>query len=154
MAIMGQRSTDKTRRLTEMMNRVCKAIRDFDPSYRFKKRGWICAKEWREICPPPFDYIWGAGYTGMAKRLPEDKIPVLRSAAKNTIKLDGWSSDFISMHPKTLLLGSVENINKMPQINGHDVDWDIIRYAMHDIDVIGGIRRQKEASDFMKGVSS
>ena len=137
MELIAPRGASKTRRLTEMMNRVRAAIRDLDPSYRFKKRGWICAKEWREICPLPFDYIWGRGYTDMAKRLPEDKIPVLRSAAKDTIKLDGWSSDFISMHPKTLLLGSVENINKMSELNGHNVDWDyvnpnITRYMMND----------------------
>lgn len=137
MAIMGQRNTSKTRKINEMIHRVRVAIREFDPSYRFKQRGWICAKEWREICPPPFDYIWGRGYTGMAKRLTEDKIVILRKAAKDTIKIDGWSSDFISLHPKTLLLGSVENINSMSQINGHNVDWDgiepsIARYMMRD----------------------
>ena len=137
MAIMGQRNTSKTRKINEMMHRVRVAIREFDPSYRFKQRGWICAKEWREIMPPPFDYIWGRGYTGMAKRLSEDKIVILRKAAKDTIKIDGWSSDFISLHPKTLLLGSVENINSMSQINGHNVDLDgiapsIARYMMRD----------------------
>lgn len=110
----------------QMMSRVRQAIKDFDPSYKFKKRGWICAKEWREICPPPLDYIWGPGYTNMAKRLPEDKIPVLKAAAKATITIDGWSSDFISLHPKTLLHGSVDNI-----------DWDLVnpsitRYMMRD----------------------
>ena len=132
MAIMGQRSTFKTRKINEVMRRVRAAIKDFDPSYRFKKRGWICAKEWREICPPPFDYIWGRGYTGMAKRLPEDKIPVLRSAAKDTITID---------HP-------IEDSELVRE------SFDIMRYAMHDIDVIGGIKRQKEAYNFMKGARS
>ena len=124
-------------RVAHMMSRVRAAIKEFDPSYRLKARGWICAKEWRAICPPPFDYIWGPGYTNMAERLTEDKIVILRKAAKNTIKIDGWSSDFISLHPKRLLLGSVENINSMSQINGHNIDWDLVnpsvtRYMMRD----------------------
>lgn len=146
MAIMGQRSTSKTRKINEMMHRVRVAIREFDPSYRFKQRGWICAKEWREICPPPFDYIWGRGYTGMAKRLSNElQIIRLQSAARDTIRLDYYLSKFD---------GSVENINRMPMINGHHIDWDVLKYAMRDIDIIGGMKRQKEAADFMKGVSS
>lgn len=132
MAIMGQRSTYKTRKINEMMHRVRVAIREFDPSYRFKQRGWICAKEWREIMPPPFDYIWGRGYTGMAKRLTEDKIVILRKAAKDTITIDRPIED-----------------SKLVRES-----FDIIRYAMRDIDIIGGMKRQKEAADFMKGVSS
>ena len=119
-------------RVYQMMNRVRASIKEFDPSYKLKERGWICAKEWREICPPPFDYIWGPGYTRMAKRLPEDKIPVLRSAAKATITID---------HP-------IEDSKLVREA------FDVIRYAMHNIDVIGGMKRQKEASDFMKGASS
>ena len=133
-------------RVAHMMSRVRAAIKEFDPSYRLKKRGWICAKEWREICPPPFDYIWGRGYTGMAKRL-DDELKVLRlqAAARDAIKIDTWLSKFD---------GSAENINHMAMINGHHIDWNVIRYAMRDIDVIGGMRRQKEAVDFMKGVKS
>ena len=119
-------------RVYAMMNRVREAIKDFDPSYKFKKRGWICAKEWRYICPPPLDYIWGAGYTNMAKRLPDDKLPVLRKAAKATITID---------HP-------IEDSELVRE------SFDFMRYAMHDIDIIGGKRRQKEALDFMKGVRS
>lgn len=135
--IIAPRGGNKTGRMYQMINRVRAAIRDFDPSYKLKKRGWICAKEWKEILGEPFDWIWGRGYTSMAKRLPEDKIQVLRSAAKDTVKIDGWSSDFISLHPKTLLLGSVKNINSMSQINGHNVDWDCVepsvtRYMMRD----------------------
>ena len=45
--------------VTAVMNRVRKAIRDFDPSYRLKARGWICAKEWREIMPHYIKLIAG-----------------------------------------------------------------------------------------------
>ena len=82
--------------------------------------------------PPPLDYIWGPGYTNMAKRLPEDKIPVLKAAAKATITID---------HP-------IEDSELVRE------SFDIMRYAMHDIDIIGGKRRQKEALNFMKGVRS
>ncbi len=119
-------------RAAHMMSRVRAAIKEFDPSYRLKARGWICAKEWRAICPPPFDFIWGDGYTNMAKRLTEDKIPVLKAAAKATITID---------HP-------IEDSELVRE------SFDIMRYAMHDIDIIGGMRRQKEAVDFMRGVSS
>ena len=43
--------------VTEIMNRVRKAIRDYDPSYRLKARGWICAKEWREIMPHQIGWL-------------------------------------------------------------------------------------------------
>lgn len=119
--IIAPMGGNKTGRLYQMINRVRAAIRDFDPSYKLKKRGWICAKEWKEILSEPFDWIWGRGYTSMAKRLPEDKIPVLRSAAKDTVKL-----------------GSVENINDLLKLNGHHIDWDIIsdkavKYIMNDV---------------------
>ena len=131
MIVIPPRGVSKMR-VAHMMSRVRASIKEFDPSYKLKKRGWICAKEWREIMPPPFDYIWGRGYTGMAKRLPEDKIVILRKAAKDTITID---------HP-------IEDSKLVRE------SFDIIRYAMPDIDVIGGMKRQKEASDFMKGVSS
>jgi len=131
MIVIPPRGVSKMR-VAHMMSRVRAAIKEFDPSYRLKKRGWICAKEWREICPPPLDYIWGRGYTSMAKRLTDDKIVILRKAAKDTIKID---------HP-------IEDSELVKR------SFDVMRYAMHDIDVIGGMRRQKEAADFMKGVSS
>lgn len=118
--------------VAHMVSRVRASIKEFDPSYKLKKRGWICAKEWREIMPPPFDYIWGPGYTHMAKRLPEDKIPILKAASKATITID---------HP-------IEDSELVMS------QFDIMRYAMRDIDIIGGMKRQKEAVDFMKGVSS
>lgn len=43
--------------VTKIMSRVRKAIRDFDPSYRLKANGHICAKEWREIIPPYIELI-------------------------------------------------------------------------------------------------
>lgn len=45
--------------VTKIMSRVRKAIRDFDPSYRLKANGHICAKEWREIMPPYIKLIAG-----------------------------------------------------------------------------------------------
>ena len=119
--IIAPRGVSKTRRIVDMMNRVRRAIKEFDPSYRLKKRGWICAKEWREILSEPFDWIWGPGYTNMAKQLPEDKIPILRASAKDTVKL-----------------GSVVNINDLLKINGHHIDWDIVdnktvKYIMDDV---------------------
>lgn len=119
-------------RFYQMINRVRASIKEFDPSYKLKERGIICAKEWKGIMPPPLDYIWGPGYTNMAKRLPEDKIPVLKAAAKATITID---------HP-------IEDSELVKE------SFDIMRYAMHDIDIIGGMRRQKEAADFMRGVRS
>ena len=122
-----------TARYIEMMNRVRTAIRDFDPSYRLKARGWICAKEWREICPPPLDYIWGKGYTWAINRINDElKVQVLRKTAKDTITID---------HP-------IEDSKLVRE------SFDIMRYAMHDIDIIGDMRRQKETLDFMKGVRS
>lgn len=32
-----------------IMRRVRMAIRDYDPSYKLKARGWLCSKEWREV---------------------------------------------------------------------------------------------------------
>lgn len=129
--VIPPRGVSKSR-VYQMMSRVRQAIKELDPSYKFKKRGWICAKEWRAICPPPFDFIWGRGYTKMAKQLDDDKIPVLRAAAKDTITID---------HP----IVDSELVRE---------SFDIMRYAMRDIDVIGGMKRQKEALDFMKGVRS
>ena len=123
--------------VTKIMSRVRKAIRDFDPSYRLKANGHICAKEWREILPPPLDFLWGKGYTWALHRINEEiKINILRASTKDTVKLDG----------------SVENINKLNRINGHHIDWDILPYVMNDpaIDVEGGKRRAKEAMDAFK----
>lgn len=41
--------SDGARRVHEIMRRIRMAIRGFDPSYRLKVNGHICAKEWREI---------------------------------------------------------------------------------------------------------
>lgn len=79
-----------------IINRVRNAIKKLDPSYHLKEQGHICAKEWREITGTPLDFIWGSGYTDMAKMLRErykddmtlaEKFEVLRSASKDPVKL-------------------------------------------------------------------
>jgi hypothetical protein len=79
-----------------IINRVRNAIKKFDPSYHLKEQGHICAKEWREIIGTPLDFIWGDGYTNMAKMLCERysdsetlavKFEVLRSASRDPVKL-------------------------------------------------------------------
>jgi hypothetical protein len=115
--------------VTKIMSRVRKAIRDFDPSYRLKANGHICAKEWREIMPPPLDFIWGKGYTWALDRINEEiKINALRASAKDTVKIDADS---------------------------RHIDDDALKYCLNDIainvDVEGGKRRAKEIMDALKG---
>lgn len=42
--------------VTEIMNRVRRAIKKYDPSYRLKVRGLICAKEMRYIMYGDYDF--------------------------------------------------------------------------------------------------
>ena len=42
--------------VSETMHRIRVAIRDYDPSYKLKVNGHICAKEWREIIGGGYRY--------------------------------------------------------------------------------------------------
>lgn len=116
--------------VTKIMSRVRKAIRDFDPSYRLKVNGHICSKEWREIMPPPLDFIWGEGYTWALDRI-RDEIEgdMLRASVKDAVKID---------------------------TDNRHIDDDILKYCLNDpaIDVEGGKRRAKEIMDAFKEVNS